>query len=1030
MDHNMMKRRLTPILLGLMAGGLLWGWNGARQRTNAVAPSSTLRHQPQDDRSGGNEDNSLESVASPSSARDFTAPSNPFTVVCNEPDALELIFHTPEPALLSVEDAFVVRMSGADGMTTSSGHPDVPSFVHSWVDETGSAWKIANVEMGGVTSRVVRIAPSPSPAVSSDPDALPMGLPAGRRADEGIYNQNEFWPGEPVSLVQANGADASLNKLLVHPVQYNPATGELRQWKEMRIRLEPTARASVATLAMAMSPLPTNSAAVAELGLSLDNLFPSTHGSASDYARRQPGVEIGACIKIKVTGRGIHKVTQAALVAAGVPAGEIIGSHARMFHGDREIPVKVSTEGIFAASDHILFFGIPFESYHTAENTYWLGFAPGGLRLAMVSSPPVGGRTETTTYARQVTVDDRRQYFATLPSFYGIRTADGIYDGWFVGTLREPGQATLDMVFPGASQAVSGSNVQWESLIWPTTEFAPNNGMRLMNSANAALATWVVPKNTRSVLRTTFASSHLASTGNTTLKMQSVIQPGATLAFDRSVLSYARITFERNLTAEAGALTFGLDAGARNVTVSGFSTGVTPGVWNVTDPFAPFEITGGVVAPSGGGVSIRFGSDSPALSGWHVAQESAHITVPAASITLSAPKGLSDPLHQADFILITPRAFAAEAHRLLAHRDANGLRVAVATLEDVYDEFGYGIKDPHAIRQFLGYAYHHWKNPRPRYIALAGDATFDPLNNLITDANWIPAPMTPTHILFTVVDNWYAAVNGEDSLADMALGRIPVNSAAEFTRYLDKMITQETANRTATFAGTWRSRIHFVAGNNKNAGDSFSTDMNSLISQVMAPAGYNVTSSTVTSSSSTDATNIAIGNTIRNNLNTGLYMIGFMGHGSSDKWTDAGVFSNTTALGLTNTIYPVVTVFTCQNGIFHEPRTTAGATATFCIAEALTRETNRGASAIIAPTGEAQHIASNTLGRQFYEAALNNKYVTGFSGGGFTYTTNTANRRLGDAYLNGLYAVYLGIGNGVRELEFYDIFGDPALQLR
>ena len=61
--------------------------------------------------------------------------------------------------------------------------------------------------------------------------------------------------------------------------------------------------------------------------------------------------------------------------------------------------------------------------------------------------------------------------------------------------------------------------------------------------------------------------------------------------------------------------------------------GPTPGVWNVSDPFAPFEITGGVVAPSGGGVSIRFGSDSPALSGWHVAQDSAFISVPSASIT-------------------------------------------------------------------------------------------------------------------------------------------------------------------------------------------------------------------------------------------------------------------------------------------------------------------------------------------------------------------------------------------------------------
>ncbi|MFO1528801.1 MAG: C25 family cysteine peptidase [Kiritimatiellia bacterium] len=844
-------------------------------------------------------------------------------------------------------------MPGSDPAIARPGEPELPVFVHAWADAAGAGWRIADIRMGDSTSRVVRVAPAPGDAVDPDPDLLPQGLPAGRREEAAIYRRNAFWPRDAVELVRAEGGDASLHRLLVHPVQYNPVTGELRQWKDLRVRLEPAgASASVAALAVAMTAAPTNAADFSETGMSPGSLFPSTHGTPDDFARRQPGADIGACVKIKVTARGMHKLTQAVLAAAGVPAAELVGSQVRMFHGDREIPVKVSTDGLFSASDSILFWGIPFESYHTAENCYWLGFAPGGLRMAAVSSPPVTGRPETTSYARQVTVDDRKQYFATLPSLYGVRCDDGIYDGWFYGTIKESGQPTLDLVFPGSSQAVAGSTVQWECLAWPSTEFAPNNGIRLLNGASAALATWVVPQNTRSLLTTTFPATNLSAGGSTTLKMQSVIQPGASLAFDRSALSYGKITFQRNLVADPAALTFGMDAGARNITVSGFSAGVTPRVYNITDPLAPYEVTGGVVAVAGAGVSVRYGSNFAALSGWHVTQDSGLVAVPQASVSFAAPKGLSDTLQQADFIVITPRSFATEAHRLLAHRDANGLRVAVATLEDIYDEFGYGIKDPHAIRQFLGYAYHHWKTPRPRYVVLAGDATFDPLNNLITDANLIPAPMTPTHILFTVVDNWYVAVNGEDSLADMALGRLPVNSSAQFTRYLDKMITQETANRTATFAGTWRSKIHFVAGNNKNVGDSFSTDMNTLISQVMTPAGFTTTTRIVTSSSSTDAGNIAIG-TIRN-INAGLYMVGFMGHGSSDKWTDAGVFSNTAALALTNTIYPVVTVFYLPERHFprtpHSGRPTRSPSAS---PRPSPGKTTRGASAVIMPTGEA-----------------------------------------------------------------------------
>ena len=47
------------------------------------------------------------------------------------------------------------------------------------------------------------------------------------------------------------------------------------------------------------------------------------------------------------------------------------------------------------------------------------------------------------------------------------------------------------------------------------------------------------------------------------------------------------------------------------------------------------------------------------------------------------------------------------------------------SIEEVYSEFGFGEPTPEAVKDFLSYAYHNWRQPSPRYVLLLGDATFD-----------------------------------------------------------------------------------------------------------------------------------------------------------------------------------------------------------------------------------------------------------------------------------------------------------------
>jgi hypothetical protein len=74
----------------------------------------------------------------------------------------------------------------------------------------------------------------------------------------------------------------------------------------------------------------------------------------------------------------------------------------------------------------------------------------------------------------------------------------------------------------------------------------------------------------------------------------------------------------------------------------------------------------------------------------------------------------------ADYLVIGPSELSSAAAPLLEHRRRQGLTVKFATTEDIEREFGFGEARPEAIRDFLSYAYHHWREPKLRYVLSSG----------------------------------------------------------------------------------------------------------------------------------------------------------------------------------------------------------------------------------------------------------------------------------------------------------------------
>ncbi len=196
-----------------------------------------------------------------------------------------------------------------------------------------------------------------------------------------------------------------------------------------------------------------------------------------------------------------------------------------------------------------------------------------------------------------------------------------------------------------------------------------------------------------------------------------------------------------------------------------------------------------------------------------------------ASVKADVDSNLHSPATGADWLVIANASFldagAGSAwQQLVARRAAQGLRVRVVDVEDVYDEFSYGIQDPEAIRSFISYVYASWPRLDPavplKYVVLLGDASYDFKNGMGNAQNrnllsTYPRTVSQSTVLGWMSDETYfSTVSGSDSLPDVYLGRWPVHSVAETNAIAQKILNYEALSAPASYQ-SWMSDVVFLA---------------------------------------------------------------------------------------------------------------------------------------------------------------------------------------------------------------------------
>lgn len=326
--------------------------------------------------------------------------------------------------------------------------------------------------------------------------------------------------------------------------------------------------------------------------------------------------------------------------------------------------------------------------------------------------------------------------------------------------------------------------------------------------------------------------------------------------------------------------------------LSGYSD--KPVLFNVSDPVKPVLLTDWGYSD---GV-VRFAS-GPEMEIWAVMADG---FLAPDEMTLVADGEFKDTKNQADLLILTTEELMAGLTPLIEARISQGLNVVAVDINQIYDHFGYGQPGPEAINNFLRDASRSWQKPRPEYLLIVGDATYDFRDYLSQgNENLIPAPMVPVSFGGeTISDSRLADLDG-DLIPDMAIGRWPVTSISEVRSLVQRTLAYE--NQAAS------AEAIFVAD---GSAQEFSTLNRSLVDE------SDLSSAKVTFLEG--VTPDEFSHAWKNNP----WLVTYSGHGSLDRWGKDDLFSSESInLIRGSAASPITLQLTCLTGYFAHPLRTS-----------------------------------------------------------------------------------------------------------
>ncbi len=622
--------------------------------------------------------------------------------------------------------------------------------------------------------------------------------------------------------------------------------------------------------------------------------------------------------KIGVKKEGFYRVSRAELQTAGFDVNSS-SSKWQLYRNGVEQAINVGGNG-----DYIEFYGKGLDTRDTDTQIYFLiTGAQNGKRIESFLTRAFAGRGVANGFSQSTSFKERTTYFSDLhngddvDNFFGrvISTSPTVININLSAVDFSASVASIDVKIQGATQVSHQTKVVLNGV---------EIGSIIGNSFASMSKQFDIPT---SALRE----------GTNTLQLTALASSS-----DISFFDTVKITYKKLYKAQQNQLSFYVP-GQQESYVDGF-TSPNVRIFDITDPDEPNIVANAKVESNNSGgyrayllpnrARILFGVEDSAL-------------LSAASVTANAPSSLSNTANAANMIIISYKDWMSQANDWANYRRGQGMSVEVVNIDDVYDEFSYGVFSSDAIERFLQYAYEN-RQTKPGYVLLIGDATYNPRNYTSAASppvnyNFIPTKMVETIYLETGSDEALADFDN-NGLAAIPIGRIPVHEAQTVTTVLNKVFTYEQTVATQNL-----SRGVLFASDVPNGYD-FAGVNNRLRSHL--PAN---TPSPIINKADTDARTRLLAE-----MNSGKFLVNYSGHGNTSAWSASpAFFNNADALALTNgDNLTIFTMLTCLNGYFIQTQDS--------LAEVLLSKQTGGAVAVWASSGETTPDIQEIMATRFY----------------------------------------------------------------
>jgi len=664
------------------------------------------------------------------------------------------------------------------------------------------------------------------------------------------------------------------------------------------------------------------------------------------WVASQPGV------KIRVKNEGFYRIPRADLQSNGFDVNAPTEKWQLYVNGVEQAII------IGDGGSHIEFYGKGIDTLESESQVYFLVVgSQNGKRITSTVRRRLGGTVTTPSYAQ---VFYKKERF-----FYSQSILNGDSENIFGRIFNDTG-ATITFNLTGVDFNASGASI--DVAIQGVTTIAHQVKVTLNNVDIGVIDGVGYDAMTTSLDISTVTLRE----GENTLKLTSLVG-----ASDFSTFNSLSVRYARRYKAEQNRLSFYVP-NYQATYLEGF-TSPNIRVFDTTNSDAPVLINNLAVDQNLGNYRVYLPSNRGRIL---QAVENSGFLQPA-SIIQNTPSTLSSSGNSGDLIIISHKDFMTQAEAWAAYRRTQGLEVKVVEIEDVFDEFNFGVSKSDSIRSFLQFAKNSWSNS-PEYVLLIGDASYDPKNYFGVNDNFVPTRLVDTIYSETSSDETLADFN-DDGLAEIAIGRIPVKTGALVTMALNKTISfeQTVANglaRKVLFASDLPNGYDFEGVNDRLCAELPSSDLCVKLNRAQPN----------------------VNTLIVNEMNNGRFIVNYSGHGNVSGWATNAFFSNTQANQLNNNNkLSVYTLLTCLNGYYIGP--------TDSLTDALMKNPNGGAVVSWASSGLTTPDVQEVMATRFF-----NQIAAG----------NTT--RIGDLIRDAKTTINFG-----RDVRLsWNLLGDPSLKVK